>query len=702
MGKSQRLLSLASATRSLCPATLPLASATVSLASATVSLASAIVSLASATLPLASATRSLFPATLSLASANVSLEIDGIDSGRRFQSRLLLQEHAATPAVANKLSELQSGAVAAMVASATLTSDEAAELATIAAGVPWANDADVSRVLAAFTVGPSLPPGKRRRSQQDYTMAHHFLTAGMWEAMLDPTTQSDVKLTALVRHLIQLGLRCPTEPTLKWVTSLWLVCCNDPVELGRMSIFDKTMMLKNTKVHFSNMRTRAPDPPSWVVVLPSKPVDMLRSYPLVFAAAFPGEASPAPPGVCAEAISNLDMTYSCRGGLQKQVQIGIAGPPTLFPASSSSSSSSSTPMDLQHMLMGFMQSMQANQQQMVQLMIHPPANMIQRPATSLAALENRSYRQQGSMLGFAPEVAPPRTSPLFEELQDSLESSPAKGAAPLADGAAAARETPPLADGAAADGCAAASVTTLVAIPHGSCAPTVAAGIHELFAMMQHRKDETKLKVQEAKAAKALEAKAVKAQEAAAAAPSVAPTPATAKGKGVPVQKEAVAAAGGLAIAPASPVAPKPAKAKGKGKPVKKEAVAAAGGLAIAPAPKPAKAKGKGKPVKKEAVVAEGDGAIAAAKAKGKCKIVKGASVSEAEEVAGDPNSKELSEVDKLRLETARLNAKNGKLRKLTASDGLGCAKCRWRFAGCTQCKGKTFTGFVWNPFMKK
>jgi hypothetical protein len=346
--------------------------------------------------------------------------------------------------------------------------------------------------------------------------------------------------------------------------------------------------------------------------------------------------------------------------------------------------------------------MQANQQQMVQLMIHPPANMTQRPATSLAALENRSYRQQGSMLGFAPEVAPPRTSPLFEELQDSPESPPAKGAAPLADGAAAARETPPLADGAAADGGAAAAVTTLSTIPHGSCAPTVAAGIHELFAMMQLRKDETKLKVQEAKAAKALEAKAVKAQEAAAAAPPVAPTPATAKGKGVPVQKEAVAAAGGLAIAPASPVAPKPAKAKGKGKPVKKEAVAAAGGLAIAPAPKLAKAKGKGKPVKKEAVVAEGDGAIAAAKAKGKCKIVKGASVSEAEEVAGDPNSKELSEVDKLRLATARLNAKNGKLRKLTASDGLGCAKCRWRFAGCTQCKGTTFTGFVWNPFMKK
>jgi hypothetical protein len=583
---------------------------------------------------------------------------------------LLLEEHAATPSVAKKLSELQSGAVAAMVASATLTADETSELAIIAVGVQWASEADVNRVLAAFTVQPSLPPGKRRRSQQDYTKAHHFLTARMWEAMLDPQTPSDVKLTALLGHFVKLGLRCPSEPTIKWLTSLWLVSSTDPVELGRMGVTDKTIRLKNTKVHFNSMRQRATDPPEWVGVLPSNPVDMLRNYPLVFAAAFAGGASPAPPGVSMEMISAFDMTYSCRGGLAT-LPMSFGGSPGQ-PTPSLASSSSSTSVDLSNMIMGFMQSMQANQHQMVQLMINP--NMSPRSATSLASLEDRSYRQQGGLMGFQPEISRSRSTPLFEEIVDS--SSPAKCATPLADRAAVSRET---------DLPETSTLANADEIALGFRAPSVAAGIDELFAMMQNRKEESKVKAQEAKTAKAQEAKAAKAAAdlesgvSTAAASSVALKLEKANGKGKPVKKEAVAAAGDVAIAAAPPVAPKPAKAKGKGKPVKKDAVAAAGDGAIAAAPpvapKPAKAKGKGKMVKVEAVI-------------------------EAAEVAGDPSSKELSEVDKLRLAKAKLNAKNGKIRKLKASDGWGCAKCRWRFSGCAQCKGKTFTGFVWNPLM--
>jgi hypothetical protein len=60
-----------------------------------------------------------------------------------------------------------------------------------------------------------------------------------------------------------------------------------------------------------------------------------------------------------------------------------------------------------------------------------------------------------------------------------------------------------------------------------------------------------------------------------------------------------------------------------------------------------------------------------------------------------------LSTADKVALSKAKATQKSGKVRRLKASDGWGCSKCRWRFDGCSQCKGKTFTGFVWNPSMK-
>jgi hypothetical protein len=592
-------------------------------------------------LSLASAIRSLFPATLSLASATVSLasaaeshaptwplEIDGINRSRLFVSRLLLEEHKATPSVAKKLSELQSVAVAAMVASATVTPAEQVDLATMAASLPWVSGADVDRVLAAFTVQSPLPPGKRRRSQQDFLMVHHFFTEGMWNSMLEPSTPADIKLTAILGHLIKLGMRCPTEPTIKWVTSLWLVCSTDPVELGRMSVVDKAIKFRNVKVHFDGIRKRAADPPEWIGVLPSKPVEYLRDYPLMYTTAFPGGASPAPPGVNVEMISGLDMSYSCRGGLRTTHQS--------FSSSSapSSASSSSTAMDLQSMLMGFVQSMQANQQQMMQLMVQPQATP--RTLTSLAALEDRSYRQSSpgglgdGLMGFRPP-APSRSGPLFEELPDS---PPAKAAALVV-----------------APGDIETTVLATLEAQEAPLAPAVPSqevsnGISELFGMLASRKEEAKVKAQEAKAAKAQETKVAKAQEALLAVKDRADGAAQPE---APIAKVVTPTPKNAAVAP--PVAPKPAKSKGKGKPAK---------AAVAP------------PVAPKAAVPP--------------------------PVA----PKDLSAADKIKLAKAKENAQNGKVRKLTPSDGWGCAKCRWRFSGCGQCKGKLFTGFVWNPSMKK
>jgi hypothetical protein len=172
-------------------------------------------------------------------------------------SRLLLEEHTASPpTIVKKLSELQASSASQMIASATLTADEQAELASMIVAVPWANEADIGRILGAFTAGPALPVLKRRRSQQDFSTVHHYLTTRMWDAMLDATTPPDTKLTALLGHCMKLGMRCPTEPSIKWVCSLWLVCCTDPVEIGRMDVISKVLKFKTTKLHFDSFRNR--------------------------------------------------------------------------------------------------------------------------------------------------------------------------------------------------------------------------------------------------------------------------------------------------------------------------------------------------------------------------------------------------------------------------------------------------------------
>jgi hypothetical protein len=600
---------------------------------------------------------------VSLASAVWPLEIVVHLRSRLDLSRLLLDEHKAAPLVAKKLSELQAVAVASMIASAMLSAAEQAELAVIVVAVPWASEADVAKVLDAFAVAAPLAPGKRRRSQQDFTKVHHYLTARMWEAMLDGTVPSDTKLTALLGHCIHLGMRCPTEPSMKWVCSFWLVCATDPAELGRMSFFDKTLKFKQVKLHFNQYRQRALDPPVWVEQLPAKPVELLRDFPLLYRTAFPGEASPSSPEVNVELICGFDMSYSCRGGMRTPLAFGSGA----GPSSAGASSSSGSGMDLERLVMGFMQGMQQSQQQMLQGMQQSQQMMLQpRPATNLAALEDRSHRQAG-MLGLEPPIARQRTTPLFEEVIDSppakapqdgtvLVFSPAiepadATAAPAPAHAAAVARAPNTMD-----------VThAVVAVAAAAPAPPAGGDIDVLFSMLDDRKIDAKAKAAEAKAAKTAENKAAKAAAA------------------------VIAAAGEVDAKAAQAAESKAAKAAETKAAKAAAAAAAAATAAVGKVGAKAKAKAKaaakpGKPVKAAA------------------KHVKDVLVAEAE---AECEAMGLSVADKTALSKAKASQKSGNVRRLKASDGWGCSKCRWRFDGCSQCKGKTFTGFVWNPSMK-
>ena len=71
--------------------------------------------------------------------------------------------------------------------------------------------------------------GKRsRRPQQNFMAFHNYITEAQWNALLDNQTPSDVTLTAMLSHAMRLGLRSPTEPSLKWLVSLAMVVSRSP------------------------------------------------------------------------------------------------------------------------------------------------------------------------------------------------------------------------------------------------------------------------------------------------------------------------------------------------------------------------------------------------------------------------------------------------------------------------------------------
>ena len=127
---------------------------------------------------------------------------------------MLFTEHvASSDAVKQKLSGLSSAALTRLIVeSDSLTPDQKAEIGILVVGMAWANEADKNRVLNVLKVEEEMHHGKRRRSVQDYMSMHHYFSEQQWAALLDADTPGDVKLSAILGHMLRLGLRCPSEP----------------------------------------------------------------------------------------------------------------------------------------------------------------------------------------------------------------------------------------------------------------------------------------------------------------------------------------------------------------------------------------------------------------------------------------------------------------------------------------------------------
>ena len=84
--------------------------------------------------------------------------------------------------------------------------------------------ADLQSVLMELSPGSVGSGGgqKRRRAGQSYEALRNYLTDEEWH-VLSAGGDNGPKLDVLVAASVALGCRCPTEPSLKLLASLWLM-----------------------------------------------------------------------------------------------------------------------------------------------------------------------------------------------------------------------------------------------------------------------------------------------------------------------------------------------------------------------------------------------------------------------------------------------------------------------------------------------
>ena len=134
---------------------------------------------------------------------------------------------------------------------------------------------------------------------------------------LASTTSKDhatsAKLLALLQFAARLGMRTPSEPTIKWLTSVFLVLTETPSSLQLMSVETKKVLFTHVKNEFHSIRGRLPDPTVEIDMLPANPFELQRRHPMLWAHAF-GQLTPGRCRLNMQAVAEVDNSFACRSG----------------------------------------------------------------------------------------------------------------------------------------------------------------------------------------------------------------------------------------------------------------------------------------------------------------------------------------------------------------------------------------------------
>jgi hypothetical protein len=179
-----------------------------------------------------------------------------------------------------------------MLGSEPLSAEARAALCDEVVTLRWFGQ-DATRILDCVSPRAPLQPAKRRRTQQNFAPAIVLYGTKADHDMLASSAEAELKLDRIVHLCIALGLRCPSEHTIKFVCSWWIYVTHS--RLQDVSSFDKQNLLFHVKRFFDAVRRRSPDPCSYIEQLPLDPLEFLRDQPLLYSAHYRGDDKPTKP-----------------------------------------------------------------------------------------------------------------------------------------------------------------------------------------------------------------------------------------------------------------------------------------------------------------------------------------------------------------------------------------------------------------------
>ena len=216
-------------------------------------------------------------------------------------ARILLEGCVGQPTFPSA-SRLQALALCEIVKKSNLSIQERAEVQSLVAAVRWVPE-DLQAILVALE--PSQPKTVSRNAMQDFTNLHEYFTEEEWIRLGNESLGMSVKMDTILGRVISLGCRCPSEPTVKRMTSLMLAVAEPREKLGAMSSEQKLVSMRHLKNELKRRVRNALAPSSYVVTLPGNPADLKAVHPQLFMDAF-GEQMPVPSRVDIQTVISMD------------------------------------------------------------------------------------------------------------------------------------------------------------------------------------------------------------------------------------------------------------------------------------------------------------------------------------------------------------------------------------------------------------
>lgn len=231
-------------------------------------------------------------------------------------ARLMLMQQTAGSPTHKAVSGIQCAAIVDLVHTQSLGPEVKAEICQLALAMPWA-DGDLDKLLSQLASGDH-PIQQRRRASQDWTAIMSYGDAAFWSRMTSAATPKDEKLHVVLELAIGLGLRLPSEPSVKLLCSLWMASAEAPATLAGYTSQQKAVLYKYTKDTFRRLVRGRRDPPTWMTALPVSPSALQREAPYIWRSRY-AAGDPVPAAIDTNMVHELNGTYTCRGGVIKHL-----------------------------------------------------------------------------------------------------------------------------------------------------------------------------------------------------------------------------------------------------------------------------------------------------------------------------------------------------------------------------------------------